>query len=142
MTTPNHAGTGTPRPTAILARELMCWSVLPLGDGVNQYAFHADARESAERLTQLATALTALQTQLEEARKDQWQPMATAPRDETEVLLKTRIGVVSAWFHDELDEHFEWVCYDDLFTIPGDAEGDLMWMPLPALATNLQEGKK
>jgi hypothetical protein len=46
-----------------------------------------------------------------------WKPMDTAPEDGTEILLKTHIGIVSAWYCNEDDE---WVCYDDMFTLDGD----------------------
>jgi hypothetical protein len=60
-----------------------------------------------------------------------WQSIETAPRDETEVLIKTSIGVVSAWFHSEPGEYYQWVCYDDAFTIDGDCGSVTHWMPLP-----------
>lgn len=62
-----------------------------------------------------------------------WLPIDTAPRDETEVLIKTRIGVVSAWFHAEPGECYHWVCYDDAFTIDGDDGSVTHWMPIPSL---------
>lgn len=56
-----------------------------------------------------------------------WQPMYTAPRDGTVVLLHTSTGMVSAWFDppvittdyfngDDL-EGSQWICYDDEFQI-------------------------
>lgn len=70
----------------------------------------------------------------------QWQPIDTAPRDETEVLIKTNIGVVSAWFHAEPGECYQWVCYDDKFTIDGDCGSVTHWMPIPSLP-QLPRGK-
>jgi predicted SnoaL-like aldol condensation-catalyzing enzyme len=60
-----------------------------------------------------------------------WKPIETAPRDETEILIKTNIGVVSAWFHSEPGECYQWVCYDDAFTIDGDCKSVTHWMPIP-----------
>jgi hypothetical protein len=81
--------------------------------------------------------------------------MSTVPLDGTEVLLKTNIGVVSAWWatpvitHDYFDgddmEGCEWICYDDKFRIqvewysdaPNGEEfwhssaGITGWMPIP-----------
>lgn len=85
-----------------------------------------------------------------------WQPMATAPRDQTEILLLTNTGIVSAWwsppkvitrsyFDGEDMRGCEWVCYDDKFAIQVEWErtdegedkfldgnaGILRWMPIP-----------
>lgn len=56
-----------------------------------------------------------------------WQPIDTAPRTEKEILLKTSVGIVSAWFDHE--EH-QWVCYDDAFTIDPDGSSATHWMSL------------
>lgn len=61
-----------------------------------------------------------------------WRDIETAPRDETEILIKTDIGIVTAWFHSEPGECYQWVCYDDLFTFDGDDGRVTHWMPLPA----------
>lgn len=55
---------GTPRTAAVLVRELMAWSVVPLGIGTNQYEFHAVAREAAAQLA-------ALQQKVEEMTKEE-----------------------------------------------------------------------
>lgn len=84
-----------------------------------------------------------------------WQPMTSALRDETEVLLLTTTGIVSAWWAKPIitDSYFdgkdvegcEWVCYDAAFTIQvewwindadkdefcDDSAGVLGWMPIP-----------
>ena len=57
-----------------------------------------------------------------------WQPIETAPRNGTSVLLFTKChGVAEAWFHQgEWQNHHEygaeytgssWVCCDDAFSI-------------------------
>ena len=64
----------------------------------------------------------------EEVEKMTWQPIETAPKDgEEEIMLHTRIGVVSAWFCDS----GEWVCYDDLFSLQDNEPTH--WMPIPDL---------
>ena len=55
-----------------------------------------------------------------------WKPISTAIHDEHEVLIKTRIGVVSAWYDASSGE---WVCYDDGFAVQ--ETSDMMWMELP-----------
>lgn len=66
-----------------------------------------------------------------------WNSKETAPKDGTEVLLLTAIGIVNAWFHDEPGEvggddgKYEWVCYDDAFTIDGDGMETIKgWLPI------------
>jgi len=54
-----------------------------------------------------------------------WQPIENAKHDENEILIKTTVGVVSAWW---CVSGSEWVCYDDAFAIP--ETSDMMWMPL------------
>lgn len=86
-----------------------------------------------------------------------WQPMETAPRTGVEILLRTAIGVVSAWYCEETPdpggyhscgdggEPAAWVCYDDAFTLEveeyNDPEAEKIvyydhpsikgWMPIP-----------
>ena len=78
-----------------------------------------------------------------------WQSMESAPRDATDILLKTNIGIVSAWFqkghwieHHEFGREYDgdiWVCYDDEFTLEVEIgpngeyhdHGCLGWMPIP-----------
>jgi len=67
-----------------------------------------------------------------------WQPIETAPRDETEVLIKTSVGSVTAWFHSEPGECYQWVCYDDRFSIDGDDVRVTHWMPLPTLPSCIE----
>ena len=83
---------------------------------------------------------------------DGWQPIETAPRDGTSVLLFTAChGITQAWFSaGEWEEHYEygpqyngpvWVCADDAFQIEVEEMGpdvDDMhhgtathWQPLP-----------
>lgn len=70
----------------------------------------------------------------------QWQPMETAPRDQSEILLLTTAGIVSAWYEkpskvETMDgteyEGDQWICYDDAFQIENDGGGILGWMPIP-----------
>jgi len=67
-----------------------------------------------------------------------WQPIDTIPMDGTEILIKTDVGVVSAWFcHEEPtndardDGYYDWVCYDDMFTIDGHNNNISAWCPMP-----------
>lgn len=53
-----------------------------------------------------------------------WQPVETIPMDGTEILIKTDAGIVSAWFcytpsEGENDGCYDWICYDDMFTLDG-----------------------
>lgn len=68
-----------------------------------------------------------------------WLPMSTAPRNGTDVLLKTAAGIVSAYASLERDsgdeygygacDYHEWVAFDGKFTI--DDDEPLGWQPLP-----------
>ena len=63
-----------------------------------------------------------------------WKPIEELPEEyktnQKEVLLKTFVGVVSAWAHISTpmkDEwfgggttYYDWVCYDDMFTLDFD----------------------
>lgn len=77
-----------------------------------------------------------------------WQPIATAPRDRTPILIKTNVGIVEAWYaplepafdHEGNDNSWGdcWICYDDAFEIEVEAhngqywDGQVThWMPLP-----------
>lgn len=67
-----------------------------------------------------------------------WKPMSTAPLDGTEILLKTHVGIVSAWFCDDPPTNdsndngaHDWVCYDDMFTLEHDDSTIVGWMSLP-----------
>ena len=77
-----------------------------------------------------------------------WQPIETAPKDGTPILIKTPIGVVEAWFakgqwtaatpYSEAEyEGAVWVCYDDKFEIEveetetGYTSEATHWMPIP-----------
>jgi len=64
----------------------------------------------------------------------EYQPI---PRDGTEILIVTENGIVTAWFNEEEptndahdDGHYEWVCFNDEFTIDGDAE-IMAWAYIP-----------
>lgn len=46
------------------------------------------------------------------------------PTDATAVLLRTNVGIVSAWFDKSANE---WVCYDDKFTIQAGHSGIEAW---------------
>ena len=59
-----------------------------------------------------------------------WKQISEALHDDQEVLIKTRIGIVSAWYHCDARE---WVCYDDAFAIPETA--DMLWMNIPEQPT-------
>jgi hypothetical protein len=59
-----------------------------------------------------------------------WNPVNTIPLDGTEILLKTHVGVVSAWLHIE---NQEWVCYDDMFTLDEDDSTIEGWLPLDGI---------
>jgi hypothetical protein len=51
-------------PTEKLASELTVWSVLPLGEAVNQYEFHRVAREAARQLRVDAARIGTLESSL------------------------------------------------------------------------------
>ena len=58
--------------------------------------------------------------------------------DGAEILLKTHVGFVSAWFCDEEPTNdsndngsYDWVCYDDMFTLEHDDSTIVGWLPLP-----------
>jgi hypothetical protein len=48
----------------------------------------------------------------------EWKPAKDILKDK-EILIKTHVGMVSAWFDDQ---EKKWVCYDDMFTLDGDIE--------------------
>jgi hypothetical protein len=66
-----------------------------------------------------------------------WQPIKTIPMDGTEILIKTNAGIVSAWFcieyptNDSKDDGvYDWICFDDEFTIDGHSSEIIGWMPI------------
>ena len=82
-----------------------------------------------------------------------WQPIETAPRDGTEILILTPLGVSQAWFSQGVwEDHHEygpeytgslWVCLDDNVSFEVEEYKDESgkaafcddpiehWMPLP-----------
>lgn len=50
-----------------------------------------------------------------------WKPIEEFPGEyistQKQVLIKTYVGIVSAWVDEE---DFEWVCYDDMFFLDFD----------------------
>ncbi len=67
-----------------------------------------------------------------------WRPIDTIPMDGTEILIKTDVGIVSAWFcHEEPtndaedNSFYDWICYDDMFQIDGHDNNIEAWMPMP-----------
>jgi len=70
-----------------------------------------------------------------------------APFDGKPVLVKTNTGIVEAWWckaeitrdHEGIEDctGFEWVCYDDKFTLELDEAKS--WQPLPAIPNTVQK---
>lgn len=63
----------------------------------------------------------------------------TPPFDGNPVLVKSRSGVVEAWWQDSVVsetpagrevEGFNWVCYDDAFQL--ELDDVVGWMPIPS----------
>ena len=97
----------------------------------------ADAIDDAHRE---ARELDRVNAKLADAQKDAWQPIETAPKDGTEILvLFRRIGVKCvAWttrWNDPTDEHALWHIDDNKhepYPLRGyNEEDELGWMPLP-----------
>jgi len=77
----------------------------------------------------------------------EWQPLDTIPMDGTEVLIKTDTGIVSAWFCNERptneaqdDGRYDWICYDDMFTLDGHDNNIEAWMPIDNAGLELRGG--
>ena len=68
----------------------------------------------------------------------QWQSPETIPMDGTEILIRTRIGIVSAWF---CNEEYEWVCYDDMFQLDGHYSNIIGWIPIPEEENDNNKGE-
>ena len=72
--------------------------------------------------------------------KKVWLSMDSAPLDGTEILLKTHVGIVSAWAcvesptNDAKDDGcYDWICYDDMFQIDIHDSTIEGWMPISEL---------
>jgi hypothetical protein len=68
----------------------------------------------------------------DEMRASQWQPIETAPKDGTEILLGHSEAVFSGWWSKNTDEGEGWTSgqtniYEDYVAYPA-----THWMPLPA----------
>ncbi|MBF0350921.1 MAG: hypothetical protein HQM11_07795 [SAR324 cluster bacterium] len=68
-----------------------------------------------------------------------WNPVETIPIDGTEILIKTDTGIVTAWLcreeqpTDGISCVYEWVCFDDMFTLDGYDNNIEGWLPLDIL---------
>lgn len=63
-----------------------------------------------------------------------WQPIETAPRDGTAILVHSRagwIGSVSWWSDEDRDEEFDDSCFQDEHGEPVEPADLTHWMPLP-----------
>lgn len=56
----------------------------------------------------------------------EWKSIDNIPKDGSDIIIKTHIGVVSAWYHIE---NAEWVCYDDMFSLDGYDATIEGWLP-------------
>ncbi len=68
---------------------------------------------------------------------DGWQPIATAPRDGTAVLLKQGCGDISVGSYHSYDSEFPWRVfnkghgYKDAYVVGWLKDGPTHWKPLP-----------
>lgn len=109
---------------------------------MNQHIMHAvnhlnTKKIVADAVSPLLSRITELEAQLEATK---WQPIETAPKDGTEILvLFKRLGVKCvAWttrWNDPTDEHAHWHiddCKHDPYPLRGyNEEDEIGWMPLP-----------
>lgn len=60
-----------------------------------------------------------------------WEPISTAPRDQTDILVaNSRAAYVASWWGDD---DGEWICYMDAIVDPPCPINPTHWMPLPDL---------
>ena len=76
-------------------------------------------------------------------------PIDTAPKDGTEILLKTHIGIVSAWTcikhptnKSKDDGCYDWSCYDDMFQLELDDASIEGWIPISEVLESGEALKK
>ena len=76
-------------------------------------------------ITELLDSLAALRQELAEARKPQWQPIETAPKDANVLVFDSDRNVVGEAFFDHAESDC-WVWADEMLV-----SDPTLWMPLP-----------